>query len=353
MKNKCVWTFFKVYTSLNAVLAIGILRKRKTLDGYSMTNKTQDEIMKNWPKQCDCPMVSIRCITYNHESYIAQAIDGFLNQETNFPFDIVIHDDASTDRTADIIREYEMKYPKIIKPIYESENQYSKHNGLISRIVDEACNGKYVAMCEGDDFWIDSKKLQKQVDFLEQNPDYSLVTHRYEIITGAENRRLAANAYFEKNPEDLFYTFDTNYLFGVQFAIHTATVLYRRSCLSWMDFNNCVYRRDVHLFYTLLTRGKGVCFSFVGSVYRMNAGGLYTSHSEIQRSVVDRDMFTELYYVTKDDVFKKKLLSVYVTLFSYGAFKEIRGPLNFIKVALFLYPKYKWGFVKKRLFKAK
>ena len=136
---------------------------------------TQEEIMKNWGvDNADNPLVSVRCITYNHEPYIAQALDGFLMQKTNFPFEVIVHDDASTDKTADVIREYEKKYPKIIKPIYQTENQYSKRDGSIGRILDVACKGKYIAFCDGDDYWIDENKLQMQVDFLENNPDYGM-----------------------------------------------------------------------------------------------------------------------------------------------------------------------------------
>lgn len=102
-----------------------------------MINITQEQIMQNWgTDNAENPLVSVRCITYNHEPYIAQALDGFLMQKTNFPFEVIVHDDASTDKTAEIIREYEKKFPKIIKPIYESENQYSKHDGSLGRIVD-------------------------------------------------------------------------------------------------------------------------------------------------------------------------------------------------------------------------
>ena len=121
------------------------------------------------------PLVAIRCITYNHEPYIRDALNGFVMQKTNFPFVAIVHDDASTDGTAEIIREYAAKYPNIIKPIFETENQYSKHDGSISRIMAEAqerSGAKYIAMCEGDDYWTDPNKLQKQVDFLESHPDY-------------------------------------------------------------------------------------------------------------------------------------------------------------------------------------
>lgn len=129
------------------------------------------------------PLVTIRCITYNHEPYIRQCLEGFVMQKTNFPFEAIVHDDASTDGTAAIIREYAEKYPDIIKPIYETENQYSKHDGSLQRIMNAHIRGKYVALCEGDDYWIDPLKLQKQFDFLESHLDYGLVHTDFNIIS--------------------------------------------------------------------------------------------------------------------------------------------------------------------------
>lgn len=116
-------------------------------------------------------MVSILCTAYNHEKYIRQCLDGFVMQKTNFKFEVIIHDDASTDNTANIIREYEEKYPEIIKPIYQKENQYSKKAGITKNFTLPKARGKYIAICEGDDFWTDKYKLQKQVDTLENNPN--------------------------------------------------------------------------------------------------------------------------------------------------------------------------------------
>ena len=123
------------------------------------------------------PLVSICCLTYNHAPYIRDAIEGFLMQKTNFPVEILIHDDASTDGTADIIREYEAQYPDIIKPIYQTENQYSKGIKISQVYQFPRAKGKYIALCEGDDYWIDPYKLQKQVDFLEANPECTLCFH--------------------------------------------------------------------------------------------------------------------------------------------------------------------------------
>ena len=127
-------------------------------------------------------LVSICCVTYNHINYISDAINGFLMQKTTFPFEILIHDDASTDGTASIIKEYESKYFEIIKPIYQKENQYSQGRTISPVYQFPRANGKYIALCEGDDYWTDQYKLQKQVDFLEANPDCSLCFHASEHI---------------------------------------------------------------------------------------------------------------------------------------------------------------------------
>ena len=120
------------------------------------------------------PLVSISCITYNHAPYIRECLEGFLMQKTNFPFEILIHDDASTDGTADIIREYQAKHPDLIKPILREKNLYSQGVRMMNRFNYERARGKYIALCEGDDFWTDPNKLQVQFDFMETNPDYSM-----------------------------------------------------------------------------------------------------------------------------------------------------------------------------------
>lgn len=124
------------------------------------------------------PLVSIRCLVYNHEPFLRECLDGFIMQKTNFAFEAIVHDDASTDRSAAIIREYAEKYPDIIKPIYETENQYSKGDGSLSRIMNAAIHPavKFIAMCEGDDYWTDPYKLQKQVDIM-TNDDKVMLVH--------------------------------------------------------------------------------------------------------------------------------------------------------------------------------
>ncbi len=132
-------------------------------------------------------MTSICCITYNHENYIADAIESFLMQKTDFSYEILIHDDASTDRTPEIIKQYESKYPDLIKPIYQTENQYSKGVKTIGFNIERA-KGKYIAICEGDDYWTDPYKLQKQVDYMEKNPECSMCVHAAYRVTSDKKK---------------------------------------------------------------------------------------------------------------------------------------------------------------------
>ncbi|MGN0171110.1 MAG: glycosyltransferase family 2 protein [Lachnospiraceae bacterium] len=122
-------------------------------------------------------MVSVVCLAYNHSKYIRKCLEGFVMQKTNFRYEVIIHDDCSTDDTADIIREFSDKYDFIV-PIFQEKNMYSQKISITNTFIKPLAYGKYIAVCEGDDCWIDDNKLQKQVDFLERNPDFSTCYHR-------------------------------------------------------------------------------------------------------------------------------------------------------------------------------
>ena len=126
--------------------------------------------------------VSVLCITYNHEKYIEQTLQGFVKQITNFRFEVIVHDDASTDNTKRVIQKFVDLYPDLFVPIYEVENQYSKGRETIIHILAPEIRGKYVAWCEGDDYWTDEHKLQKQYEALENNPDCSICVHKVQYI---------------------------------------------------------------------------------------------------------------------------------------------------------------------------
>ena len=121
--------------------------------------------------------VTVLCLTYNHARFIRKALDGFVMQKTNFPFEVLVHDDASTDGTADIIREYAARYPNVIVPILQKENQYSQGGGISRRFLWPRIRGVYVASCEGDDYWVDDQKLQKQVNWLDAHPSSGICFH--------------------------------------------------------------------------------------------------------------------------------------------------------------------------------
>jgi glycosyltransferase involved in cell wall biosynthesis len=141
---------------------------------------------QEWPDGT-VPVVSICSLAYNHERYIRDCLEGFLMQETTFPVEILIHDDASTDNTANIIREYEARYPRLIKSICRTENQFSKGKVGAPLHAYPGKRGEYIANCEADDYWTDPLKLQKQVDFLDRNPDYVMCYHDARIVDESGN----------------------------------------------------------------------------------------------------------------------------------------------------------------------
>ena len=152
-----------------------------------MELQSEQQIMADW--ESSSPKISVCCITFNHEKYIEEALHGFLMQQTKVPFEILIHDDASTDSTQEILKGYQAKYPNLIFGIYQTENQWSKGVKRINPDFNfSRAKGKYIAMCEGDDFWTDPFKLQKQYEYLEANPDCSVCF-------------TATTLYQDKNPE--------------------------------------------------------------------------------------------------------------------------------------------------------
>lgn len=154
---------------------------------------TQPYIPKYGQQSCDStmkdsvqrPLVSVICDIFNHEKYLRRCFDGFIMQETTFPFEVLVHDDASSDSSQDIINEYTERYPHIFKPVFQSENQYSKGVSIWMNFQIPRVSGKYIAFCEGDDYWTDSKKLQKQFDLLETHPDICMCCHHVEMLDNA------------------------------------------------------------------------------------------------------------------------------------------------------------------------
>lgn len=228
--------------------------------------------------------VSVVCNAYNHEKYIRSALEGFVMQKTTFPFEVLIHDDASTDRTAEIIREYEIKYPEIIKPIYSKENQYSKRDGSLIRIQYGRVQGKYIAICEGDDYWTDPLKLQKQYDLLESYPEIDIcATAAKTEFNGGINGQIAPAV-----KDCIFPTEDV--ILGDGGFVATASLMYRTNIRK----NPLPFFNVLSLDYTIQIAGSirgGMLFlADYTCVYRMFTEGSWTSRvaHNPERSIANR-----------------------------------------------------------------
>lgn len=237
------------------------------------------------------PLVSIICLTYNHEAFIRDALEGFFMQQCPFSFEVLIHDDASTDGTADIIREYEKRYPDIVKPIYQTENQWSKKGNSVTATQRNRALGKYIALCEGDDYWTDPLKLQKQVDFLEKNPAYALCFHK-SAINNLTNKAWKNHIFQHLKQKE--YTGEEILL---KWSVPTASIMYRTYLREKI---NAIPRLEGLLFYdtiillTIAENGKLYCLADTMSVYRIhpdsllhrndpNRGRKYTIHLQTMK----------------------------------------------------------------------
>lgn len=240
-------------------------------------------------------IVTICCLVYNHEPFLRQCLDGFVMQKTNFRFEAIVHDDASTDGSAAIIREYAEKYPEIIKPIFEKENLYSKRDGSLRRVMYANTHGKYVAICEGDDYWTDPYKLQKQVDFLESHPDYVMCSHRWREYMQTEDAFSEIAEFPESGVE-----YDLNTLVHGKWFFQPLTVVYRRDALD-LDRFTYKYAIDVVLFYELLKQGKGYCLPDVMAVYRIHSGGVWSKIALDRQRKMEFDIRLDIYDREKSD----------------------------------------------------
>lgn len=221
------------------------------------------------------PLVTIYCMAYNHEKYIQQTIEGFLNQKTTFPYEIIIHDDASTDRTAEIIRKYAEAHSDVIIPILQTENKYSKGIKILKTYILPKAQGKYIAICEGDDYWCDSKKLQKQVDWMEKHDDYTLCAHNSKYVDCSKG----TIDLFNDITQDRDFTFEDILAGGKagRTVFHTSSILFRREYAIVPDDFVVKGIGDYPRYLYMASCGKVRCFADVMSVYRANVPGSWTN----------------------------------------------------------------------------
>lgn len=260
--------------------------------------RSQPEIMARWRGDPGRPRVTVLCHTFNHGDYISDALNGFLMQETDFPFEIIVHDDASTDGTAAIIARYCERYPDIIRPLYQSVNQYSRGNRP-PRFTFPRAEGKYFALCEGDDYWVDPLKLQRQTTALDEHPDVDLAVHpaiEYDVRrqSAVENYRHGALA--DVLPVARVIEASD------QFAPTASYFMRATACLSMPEW--FFSARDLPFgdyFLEVCVGRKGILYlPRCASVYRRNVPGSHTQRSRrlTETALLER-LDTIIYYTCK------------------------------------------------------
>ncbi|WP_139956340.1 glycosyltransferase family 2 protein [Flavicella sediminum] len=292
-------------------------------------------------------LVSVSCITYNHGKFIKQCLDGFVMQQTDFNFEVLIHDDASTDDTAEIIKEYQLKYPDLIKPIFQTINQYSlgvKRFNVKFNLP--RAKGKYLAMCEGDDYWTDPLKLQKQVDALENNLDCNLCVHNTNVLRGDE---LMKKDWRIDSSKTVFTIFD--YIYSLFF--HTSSVLFRIYKNQKYIENPNILQGDMAMFMSLINDKKVFFIEEEMSVYRLHEGGITNSTLHKNRTIAYK---SSLLLLEEFDAFSKgkfkfpihlKKQMVWATLVKfdkkYGKIYKSLAQVHYyaMKVLLLMYVKLK------------
>ncbi len=235
---------------------------------------TEAEIVSGW-SEVDVPRVSICCITYSHESFISDAMGGFLIQQTNFPFEIIVHDDASTDGTAEVIRRYQQQYPTIVKSILQTANQYSQGRKVLPIVMAEA-GGEYIAFCEGDDYWTDPQKLSKQVAFLDKHPQYVICGHdAFAIDT---DYQLVRESKFPRGRKDAT---PPQMVADRDILLSTNTYLFRKPIEPLpVEFYRIISADRFLVSWLSQFGGSKYLDSVLPNAYRVHQGGMWSSISE-------------------------------------------------------------------------
>lgn len=240
----------------------------------------EDTLLREWDGGPGQPLVSVCCITYNHERYIAECLDSILGQRTTFPFELLIHDDASEDGTAKIVSDYAHRFPNVIRPILQRENQWSRGHNISPEFNFSRARGRYIAICEGDDAWVDPFKLQRQIDFLEANLDYVLC-FTDAVAVDASGRDLARlhGTRRDLSAKELQLTA----------SIFTLTACFRHVISDWpREFANARYG-DLVIWSLLGDHGAGKYLPDIApSRYRQHDAGMHSGsdlHSQRERAL--------------------------------------------------------------------
>ena len=225
------------------------------------------------------PLVSICVQTYNHEAYIRECLDSLINQDVDFDYEILLGEDASSDNTRKICIEYADKYPEKIRLFFHHRENNIKINGAPTGKFNYlynlmSANGTYVAICEGDDYWIEKNKLQKQVDFLQLNSGCNVTWTDYKIFNG--NNFEATSFNFNQDEIKLDY----NNIFR-PYCTYTLTVVFRKSAINFNTLLELNHFKDNSLYILLLKDSYGVFLNFISAVYRVHEGGVFSLKSNL------------------------------------------------------------------------
>jgi len=245
-----------------------------------------------WPENI-VPMVSIFCLTYNHEKFICEAIEGVLMQETTFPVEILIHDDASTDQTKEMLLYYTNKYPKIIKIVIQTENQWSKSGSKVSWEYLLKLKGKYIAFCEGDDFWTDPLKLQKQITYLRDNPQSILCHHVVSYLNNEEGINISE----EPSTKYRIDKIDPRNFIEGNF-INNCSVLIKKEALH--NYNKCnlnLKMGDYPIWVYSAQHGDIGYINENMATYRIHQGGYWSSLNDEVRCKAHKEMVEKIIWV--------------------------------------------------------
>ncbi len=235
--------------------------------------------------------VSVICTAYNHEKYIRRCLEGFICQKTSFKYEVLVNDDRSVDNTAEIIKEFALKYPEIIKPVYQTENQFSKGIWINDDILFPLAQGEYIALCEGDDYWCNENKLQLQYDYMASHPECSMVMHN----TVKHDLR---EKYVDKNFNnwsDIHVMTDDEIFFS--WLTHTSSYFYRRKCAIVPPFGRPYWSGDYVRITWASYYGTVVSLPQIMSVYNygvasgMTMGNLSSSFSKGIKRLEDRILY--------------------------------------------------------------
>ncbi|WP_439475251.1 glycosyltransferase family 2 protein [Algoriphagus formosus] len=258
------------------------------------------------------PVVSVCCITFNHADFIGKALDSFLNQKTSFPFEILVYDDDSNDGTKEILKQYELDYPHIIRVFYSVENQYSQGVRLLNlRFNLPRARGKYIATCDGDDYWTDLLKLQKQVDFLEEHPEVVLCFHGFDRL---ENQKLVDSSLYSHLKNSSYTIFDQKEF--LQMHVQFLTIMFRQNVKFPMISSEI--NGDVFVLTHLSEVGKCAYLDFKGAVYRYHQNGVFRKMSRIRQinsSIETRKIISNQVKPHTRKFLYKRISSFYKSLF--------------------------------------